>query len=439
MTTSFAPAAPASVIAGARKLVAGLHDVLWAARSPRELLDAVAEMERFKSELAAIEARVVAEVDASKAAAEDQWGSAGDYLTAISGGFKGSGAASVRLAKALTGDRGLTLDALKAAVVSRAQAAVIVATIDALPVKQDLRLQAEQVMLVHAATFNASELREIGKKLVEVLDPAGSDRKAEKDLAREERAAHLSRFFSIAEDAMGGVWLKGRTTVEDAAVIKAALFPLAAPQPATPGTGADGDPAACNAGHDARDHGARLLDALVEGCRTLLGVEVLPESHGATPRVTLTMNYTDLLNLTGPALLETGESLSASAVRRLACDADITPIVLGTHSEILDVGRTQRLVTTAIWKALVARDKHCTFPGCRRPPIACDAHHITHWLDAGPTALANMALLCRAHHMMIHNTPWQIRLNPTDQRPEFIPPGRLDPEQKPVRDRQPRK
>ena len=39
---------------------------------------------------------------------------------------------------------------------------------------------------------------------------------------------------------------------------------------------------------------------------------------------------------------------------------------------------------------------------------------------------------------MIHNTPWQIRLNPIDQRPEFIPPIRLDPEQNPVRERQPR-
>jgi len=238
---------------------------------------------------------------------------------------------------------------------------------------------------------------------------------------------------------MGGVRIKGRTTIEDAAVIKAALFPLAAPQPATPGTGADGDPAVCNAGHDARDHGTRLLDALVEGCRTLLGADVLPESHGATPRVTLTMNYLDLLNLTGPALLETGETLSASAVRRLACDADLTPMVLGSASEILDVGRTQRLVTTGIWKALVARDQHCTFPGCRRPPIACDAHHITHWLDGGDTSLTNMALLCRAHHTMIHNTPWQIRINQADHRPEFIPPIRLDPEQKPVRERQPRK
>ena len=133
MTTSFAPPAPASFVVGAREQLAGLHDVLWAARSAREKLDVVVELERFKSQMAAIEAELVADVDASKAAAEDQWGSAGDYLTAISGGFNGSGAGTIRLAKALTGDRTLTLDALRAAAISRAQAQVIVTTIDALP------------------------------------------------------------------------------------------------------------------------------------------------------------------------------------------------------------------------------------------------------------------------------------------------------------------
>jgi hypothetical protein len=125
-------------------------------------------------------------------------------------------------------------------------------------------------------------------------------------------------------------------------------------------------------------------------------------------------------------------------VRRLACDADLIPMVLGTAGEILDVGRTQRLVTTVIWNALVVRDQHCTFPGCTRPPIACDAHHITSWLDHGPTSLENLTLLCRGHHTVIHNTPWRIQMNPADHRPEFIPPPRIDPHRRPVRHRQPR-
>ncbi|MGI8900427.1 MAG: HNH endonuclease signature motif containing protein, partial [Nocardioides sp.] len=71
---------------------------------------------------------------------------------------------------------------------------------------------------------------------------------------------------------------------------------------------------------------------------------------------------------------------------------------------------------------LVLRDRHCTFPGCRRPPIACDAHHIQHWADGGPTSLDNLMLLCRAHHTVLHTTSWDTRINPGDRRPEFRPP-----------------
>jgi hypothetical protein len=124
----------------------------------------------------------------------------------------------------------------------------------------------------------------------------------------------------------------------------------------------------------------------------------------------------------GAGTLETGEKLSVSAIRKLACDADILPVVLGAHGQVLDVGRTSRLVTMGIWLALIARDQHCAFPGCRRPPIACDAHHIDHWIDGGTTCLDNMVLLCRAHHSVIHATAWQVRLNPHDRLPEFKPP-----------------
>jgi hypothetical protein len=112
-------------------------------------------------------------------------------------------------------------------------------------------------------------------------------------------------------------------------------------------------------------------------------------------------------------------------VRRLACDAEIIPVVLGTQSEILDLGRAHRLVTPAIWQALVVRDGHCTFPACRRPPLMCHAHHIHHWLNGGETKLDNLALLCGHHHRVIHNTPWEIRLNPHDKRPEFQPPSKF--------------
>jgi hypothetical protein len=72
------------------------------------------------------------------------------------------------------------------------------------------------------------------------------------------------------------------------------------------------------------------------------------------------------------AVTETGVPLSAGLARRLACDATIIPIVLGAASEPLDVGRATRLIPPAIRRALIARDRGCAFPGCRRPPRWCD-------------------------------------------------------------------
>ena len=97
-----------------------------------------------------------------------------------------------------------------------------------------------------------------------------------------------------------------------------------------------------------------------------------------------------------------GTVLSPQTVRKLACDASIIPMVLGSDSQPLDVGRTKRLVTPALLAALWARDKACTFPGCGRPPQWADAHHVKHWIDGGATALLNLALLCQHHHTWVH-------------------------------------
>ena len=249
-----------------------------------------------------------------------------------------------------------------------------------------------------------------------MLDPDGTARAEEAALDRLERSAHLGRFLTIADDGLGGVRVRGRGTVEDAALIKTALHALAAPLPGT-------DPDCGEAGRDTRDHGARTWDALVElSLKAQEADGLLPDQHGAKPRLTVTVTLDQLRAGLGASTLDTGDDLSMSAVRRLACDAEVIPAVLGSLGEVLDVGRTQRLVTAAIWKALVLRDAHCRFPGCMRQPLACDAHHLTHWADGGHTSLDNLVLLCRAHHTLIHATPWQVRLNPLDRKPEFHPP-----------------
>ena len=105
----------------------------------------------------------------------------------------------------------------------------------------------------------------------------------------------------------------------------------------------------------------------------------------------------------GAGLTMAGELLTIETVRRLACDAQVIPAVLGTHGEILDQGMARRLFDRAQIRHLWLRDRHCTFPGCSKPAAWTDAHHLIHWADDGPTDIDNAALLCRAHHTVVHS------------------------------------
>jgi hypothetical protein len=157
--------------------------------------------------------------------------------------------------------------------------------------------------------------------------------------------------------------------------------------------------------------------------------------HGAKPQISVTIDFNDLAAATANATgaLVFGDDLSAATVRRLACDAEILPIILGTKSQPLDVGTTQRLVTRPIRRALNARDKGCVI--CGAPPSQTEAHHIIHWANGGPTAITNLALLCKRHHIDLHSGHYQIHIlndtvhitRPTWTNPTHTPPGKYQP------------
>jgi hypothetical protein len=97
-----------------------------------------------------------------------------------------------------------------------------------------------------------------------------------------------------------------------------------------------------------------------------------------------------------------GESdLPLPVIRRLCCDGGLVSMVENEKGEALNVGRKQRLVPTALKRALEARDRGCQFPGCHHDRWL-DAHHIQHWADGGETSLDNLVLLCTHHHALVH-------------------------------------
>ncbi|MGY4773270.1 DUF222 domain-containing protein [Kribbella sp. CWNU-51] len=132
--------------------------------------------------------------------------------------------------------------------------------------------------------------------------------------------------------------------------------------------------------------------------------------HGSKPHITVTIDFNDLKAATADKLghLIYGGGLSAATIRRLACDAHILPIVLGSDSQPLDVGTTVRLATGPIRKALIARDRGCVC--CGAPPLYCDAHHVKSWIDGGETKITNLVLLCKRCHRDLHAGHWTIQI-----------------------------
>ncbi len=264
----------------------------------------------------------------------------------------------------------------------------------------------------------------------------------------EEARLRAGRALSRVGRSAGLVEYRLRLDPEGAAVLDAAIDPLARPRPDLDWSGhlppyrhpvcghpiqptgqggvpghADSDTNPHEGGcrtcaetpADPRLPAARRADALLE----LVGRAVAaPQGVTRTSRTKLvvTMSLESLLGqVRGAGLADNDEVLSAGVVRRLACEAEVIPAVLGAPSRVLDLGSTQRYFTEAQRIALALRDKGCSYPGCTVPPQWCEAHHVQAWSDGGPTDLGNGALLCGRHHTRVHElglsaevTPWEV-------------------------------
>ncbi len=155
--------------------------------------------------------------------------------------------------------------------------------------------------------------------------------------------------------------------------------------------------------NDERTPSQRRHDALEDLARSFLEGTASPEVGGEKPHVNFHVDLNGLQGVAG-GLHETedGHVLGVDTVRQLACDASVSRIVLGPGSEILDVGRKTRVIPAGLRRAVIARDRHCTAPGCGRSARWCDVHHIVFWADGGETVLDNLCLLCRYHHTLTH-------------------------------------
>lgn len=324
------------------------------------------------------------------------------------------------------------------------------------PVAAPEQLEAmEEHLCGHARELDADSVSRLTARWVQGIDHDGRP-PSEEELARSTglfsgRSRHglhhlklvvddaglevLSTVFSAGTNPRGGSLLADAAATDAQSAVPRAADSVAhaveAGQPA-PADGqvatdlkAHGDqvaPQAHPVPADRRSVARKRLDALLAACQAAMRARELGSTGGLPTQVLLTMDLDALRHGVGAAFGALTGPIPATQVRRLACDADIIPVVLGTEGQILDVGRARRTAPPWIRAALIARDGGCAFPGCTAPPTWCEAHHIVPWRLNGPTSVENMVLLCPHHHQLVESGSWRVAMR--RGVPVFDPPWR---------------
>jgi hypothetical protein len=288
----------------------------------------------------------------------------------------------------------------------------------------------ERVLVQHAPTLTVTELRTLAGQVRDRLDQDGI-------LPREHRQQQR-RSLTISTTTDGMTHLDWYLSPESAGYVLTAIDTLVSHElrqvrfrdPATPEAN-DGT----NSYEDlpeGRSMAQIRSDAATDVFRHLATCTGDAGASGKPPvTVLVRIDLNTLQSGVGAGQIDGIPSpVSAGTVRRMAADAHLIPIVLGTDSEVLDLGRTHRLFNRAQKLALAERDGGCAWTGCPHPPSYTEAHHI-HWWDSdhGRTDLNNGILLCSTHHHRVHQDTWGIQVR--NNVPYFIPPAHIDPHRRP--------
>lgn len=262
----------------------------------------------------------------------------------------------------------------------------------------------ETLVLDEARALDADRFRVVARRFATVTDPDADDTHDDKAVDGE---------FLDLSPTFGGFHVAGFLTHEHGTLVTTAVNALlGAP-------GADDD----------RTPGQRRAQALADAARLVLDTDQASPGAAVRPHLNVTVSWTELLAQVartnegrcvtcgqgaagpgpgiylaggGPVLTDSRDRVPRSLLRRLACDSAITRVVFGPDGAALDVGRARRTVSGQMRRAVIARDRHCVYPGCDQPPSRCEVHHaVTHWADGGTTSAANSALLCWYHHQLV--------------------------------------
>ena len=251
-------------------------------------------------------------------------------------------------------------------------------------------------------------------------------------VAEREQALRDRRYLYLTRQADGMTRLSGLLDPESAALVREAVDGATSPRRGGPSfVSADDRERAERITRDTRTTEQLALDALVDLVR--IGGDVAPTDVIGTrsPAVQVIVAERDLRAGHGLARIEgQTEPVSTHTAHRHGCSSGMIPVVIDPRGDVVALGREARLFTRRQRIALAARDGGCRFPGCDRPPSWTEAHHIVPWSEGGTTDLAHGVLLCRHHHLLLHNNGWKFER--LEGELVLIPPASIDPERLPI-------
>ncbi|GAA1435192.1 hypothetical protein GCM10009641_30710 [Mycobacterium cookii] len=323
--------------------------------------------------------------------------------------------ADMGLATVLDRERPVLAAGMREGAVTLAQAHVIRRALDALPaaVDTDTVTRAEAHLVGCAGEFGPKELGRIGRRVLDVIAPEIAEAAEAARLADLETAAAERTRMTMRRQGDGTTRISA--LVPDAVATRLATYLEAFANPRAQ-RGENAEDAQTSDPFTRLPYPRRMGEAFARFLETV-DPSRLPVHGGDATTVIVTIPLDSLraelatADLIGAGLVPgddlTGDRITASQARRLACTAKILPAVLDGTSLPVDLGRAKRLFTPAQRKALLIRDHACRAEGCDVPGSWCDAHHLDPWHTGGPTDLANAVLLCPHHHHRVHDTGYR--------------------------------
>ena len=283
---------------------------------------------------------------------------------------------------------------------------------------------AVQQLVYDAATLPVDALARRARELRDELD-VGSVALHEQELRDQE-------YLRFSRTPSGMTRINALLRPESAAVVVGAVDAITSPRRGGPRFVEEPDaPDAPVAPVDDRSIDQVMVDALVDIVAVATRAPSRKLFGQRKPSVRVLVSARDLASGQGLAFIEgQTEAVSLATAERHLCSSGFTPLLFDDDGQGIDEGRDERFHTPKQRNLIAARDGGCIGFDCDRPPSWSEVHHIVPWSEGGTTSVEDGVLLCRFHHMLVHNKGW--RVTRTGAEYWFVPPASVDPLRTPV-------